>query len=268
MKISKALELKEKAFISLIGAGGKSAIFRSLAEELIQENSRIVLTTTTKMYTWQLDPLIKKGKLIEGNNEEPMRESIEKYFSQKEREERLAIVVGGREKSSDEEKFFGLAPGWLDNWWRRNMAEYFLVEADGAAGRPIKAPAPHEPVIPLSTTHLIGVIGIDAVGLSLEEKNVFRSQIFSQKMGIKLGEKLNLEHLSRFICHPEGLFKIVPENCLVHLFINKVEKEKDIKIAEELAFEVLKFCHQKITSIIVGAAHQSEAVKTLIKRID
>jgi len=268
MKISKALELKERAFISLIGAGGKSAIFRSLAEELIQENSHIILTTTTKMYTWQLDPFIKKGKLIEGNNKEPMRLSLEKYFSYRRKEGNLAIVVGNRENDLGEEKFFGLVPDWLDCWWERKIAEYFLVEADGAKGRSIKAPSSNEPVIPSSTTHLIGVIGVDVVGLSLEEKNVFRSQLFSQLIGIKLGEKLNLEHLSRFICHPEGLFKIVPENCLVHLFINKVEEEKDLKIAEELAFEVLKLCPQKITNIIIGAAHQSEVVKTLIKRID
>ena len=34
MLISEALGLKEKAFISLVGAGGKSTLFNRLADEL------------------------------------------------------------------------------------------------------------------------------------------------------------------------------------------------------------------------------------------
>jgi len=268
VKIREALELKERAFISLVGAGGKSSIFRVLVEELLPENKRMIITTTTRMFAWQLDPFIKKGKLIEGHKEELIRESIERYFSLEKKRERLIVVVGGRENNQGEEKLSGLAPDWLDHWWKRNMADYFLVEADGAAGRPIKAPASYEPAVPLSTTNLIGVIGIEAIGLSLEENNVFRSPIFAQLTGMKLGEKLDLEHLSRFICHPGGLFKGAPPDCFCHLFINKVERGKDLKIAEELAFEVLKLCPQRITEIIMGAANQPEVVREVIKKVN
>ena len=70
MLISEALDLKEKAFISLVGAGGKSALFNRLAEELLLKNKRIILTTTTKMFAWQLASFMKKGKLVEDHDEE------------------------------------------------------------------------------------------------------------------------------------------------------------------------------------------------------
>jgi probable selenium-dependent hydroxylase accessory protein YqeC len=109
------------------------------------------------------------------------------------------------------------------------------------------------------------VIGIDALGLPLQEENVFRSEIFSQITGLKLGEKIGIEALTLLICHPKGLFKEVPPGCRRHLFINKVEDSNSIEIAEELAFEVLKIYHRKISDIIIGAAGQNEVVVEVIK---
>lgn len=266
MLISEALDLKERAFISLVGAGGKSTLFNRLAEELAYKNKRMILTTTTKMFSWQLAPFVKKGRLIEGHNEEIIQESINKYFSLKNKAARLA-VIGEKIEDNGEEKVSGPPPEWLDKWWEDRIVDYFLVEADGAAGRPVKAPASHEPVIPLSTTDLIGVIGIDALGLSLLEENVFRSEIFSRLTGLNLGEKIGIEALAFLICHPQGLFKGTPPGCRCHLFINKAEDPEDLKMAEELTFQVLKICHRRISDIIIGAAGQKEVVAEVIRKV-
>ena len=69
MQICDALRIKDRAFISLVGAGGKSTLFKRLVEELLIKNKRIILTTTTKMFAWQLAPFIKRGKLVEDHDE-------------------------------------------------------------------------------------------------------------------------------------------------------------------------------------------------------
>jgi len=265
MLISEALDLKERAFISLVGAGGKSTLFSRLAEELLLKNKRTILTTTTKMFAWQLTPFIKKGNLIEFNDEKIMEDNIKKFFYQNKNRE--IVLVHHRIKEKEGEKISGPEPLYLDKWWEDKLADYFLVEADGAAGRPVKVPAPHEPVIPLSTTDLIGVIGIDALGLPLQEENFFRSEIFSWLTGLNLGEKIGIEALSLLICHPEGLFKGAPPGCRRHLFINKAEDPEDLKMAEELTFQVLKICHRRVSDIIIGAAGQKEVVAEVIRKV-
>ena len=45
-----------------------------------------------------------------------------------------------------------------------SLADYVLVEADGAKRFPLKAPAAHEPVIPDETRLVIAVAGLSGVG--------------------------------------------------------------------------------------------------------
>jgi len=139
--------------------------------------------------------------------------------------------VHHRIKEKEGEKISGPEPLYLDKWWEDKIADYFLVEADGAAGRSVKAPASHEPVICESTTDLIGVIGIDALGLPLEEKKCFSSPSFQS---IDWYEKL--KEKNQFGCYgcinlpSSGLIKSAPLHSKCHLFINKVDDELRKKI--------------------------------------
>ena len=50
-----------------------------------------------------------------------------------------------------------------------SLADYVLVEADGAKMLPLKAHAEYEPVIPDCASLVVCVAGIDGVGLSVSE---------------------------------------------------------------------------------------------------
>ncbi|MHC2994621.1 MAG: putative selenium-dependent hydroxylase accessory protein YqeC [Candidatus Atribacteria bacterium] len=257
MLISEAVGLKERAFISLVGAGGKSTLFRRLAEELSRQKKRIILTTTTKMFAWQLSPFIKEDNLFEGKEEDIIQRKVEKYFfTAGQRGE--AVIVRDRKEGERGTKFCGPSSEGLDKWWHLGLADFFLVEADGAQEKPLKAPAFHEPVIPSSTTDVIGVIGIEAVNLPLKEENVFRAQIFAKITGIKLGDKIGIEALTALVCHPQGLFKGASRNCKCHLFINKVDDEERHILANKLAYQVLQSCPERVQDIIIGVAIQDK----------
>ena len=44
-----------------------------------------------------------------------------------------------------------------------------LVEADGSAGRPLKAHLPHEPVIPENAAQTVAVVGLSGLGRPIRE---------------------------------------------------------------------------------------------------
>jgi probable selenium-dependent hydroxylase accessory protein YqeC len=264
MLISEALDLKNKAFISLVGAGGKSSLFFLLAWELSKQKKRMILTTTTHMFTWQVTPLIIGGRLVETTDEKIMEESIKRCFYQD--KNRTIILIDHRFIEQEEEKISGPKPNYLDFWWKEGLAEYFLVEADGARGKSVKGPAFHEPVIPETTTDLIGVVGIDAVGLTLEEEHVFRPHIFSRLTGLEWGEKISVDVIASLVHHPHGLFKNSPVSARKHLFINKINNEKKAEIAEELATKVLQDNQAKISDIMIGNTfHENCPVYKVIK---
>lgn len=49
------------------------------------------------------------------------------------------------------------------------LADFVLVEADGAAGRPLKAHLPHEPVIPPEAGRVLAVVGAAGFGAPIAE---------------------------------------------------------------------------------------------------
>jgi len=91
--------------------------------------------------------------------------------------------------------------------------------------------------------------------------------IFSRLTGLNLGEKVGIEALAFLICHSQGLFKEAPPGCRLHLFINKAEDPENLKMAEELTFQVLKICPRRISDIIIGATGQKEVVAEVIRKM-
>ncbi len=251
MLISGALKLKERAFLSLVGAGGKSSLLQIIAQELVEKKKKVIITTTTRMFTNQISPLLGAGQIIESTNARKMEDGIKDYFGEK-RDNRLAILLTERLMEEGREKFSGPGPYYLDKWWREGLADFFIVEADGAKGRPIKAPSQHEPVVASMTTDVVAVIGIDAVGLRLKEENVFRPTLFSNLTGLKWGRVITIKEVVTLINHPDGLYKNSPEPARHSLFFNKVNNCEKKQIATEVALEVIMNNQADINVIIIG----------------
>jgi len=143
------------------------------------------------------------------------------------------IVVAGSELTKHN-KLVGVdpqvIPGLLDAG-----ADLVVVEADGAARKPFKAPADHEPVIPETSTTVVPVVGIDCLDKPLLPEYVHRSEIVAALSGAKLGEKVTPEVVARVLTHPFGFRKGVPAGCRWVPFINKVETGRDLEQARKIA---------------------------------
>lgn len=98
-----------------------------------------------------------------------------------------------------------------------------LIEADGSRRLPIKAPAAHEPPIPVWVNAVVVVAGLSALGKPLNESTVFRPEIFSQLSGRPLEREIQFDDLCRVLTHLEGGLKNIPEGAEKILLFNQLD---------------------------------------------
>lgn len=84
-----------------------------------------------------------------------------------------------------------------------------LVKADGARGRGIKAPAPHEPVYVDGVTTVLAVVSAAVVGEPLDERVAHRPERVSAVTGCGAGEAIRTQHLAILLTADDGLLKQV-----------------------------------------------------------
>ena len=127
---------------AVIGGGGKTTLLRTLGGELAAEGKRVLLCTTTKMLPFPDLPCVLTGAELEALR----------------RKHRLlcagTLLPDTGKLAAPETPMAQLAARF----------DYMLVEADGAARRPLKAHAPHEPVIPAEANQTICVVGASGFG--------------------------------------------------------------------------------------------------------
>jgi molybdenum cofactor cytidylyltransferase len=139
-----------------------------------------------------------------------------------------------------------------------------LNEADGSRMRPFKAPAGHEPVIPVETTLVVIVVGADILGKPLDADHVHRPELVAALCGVPLGTRITPEIVARVLTHPEGGRKGVPVGARVVALINKVESLPDRTAARETAECLLR--ERGVQSVVLGAVRAEEPVLEVISR--
>jgi len=201
-----------KGVIAFVGAGGKTSAMFRLAGELEALGRTVLVTTTTHL----LDPRLPgfEGTLV-------LRPDMEPYFSGGPVPEPCGglTVLASREAETPG-KIRGIHPSWIPSL--RRAWDVVLVEADGSKRLPVKAPAPHEPVLPPGADLVVGLVGLDCLGRTMDGRTVHRPEFFSRITGCPAGAAIAWEHIAALAAHPQGLFKDAqgPRAML----LNKVDK--------------------------------------------
>lgn len=229
--------MNKGSVVSIVGAGGKTTLMFSLAEELRYKN-KVLVTTTTKIYVpkeYQYDYIAK-------NKDE---------FNYYNKLNNKGTYVYGK-AINGQDKLIGLDCELLDN--QMPYFDYVLIEADGSKKKPIKGWNDNEPVISGKTNKTIGILSIKNIGRKINEENVHRVEKFIDVTNSYKGDTISIKHIINLIFHSRGLFKdAVGEKIL---FINKVETEKDTALAKELVKSVRENNHGYIDCIIFGSLRQ------------
>jgi len=251
--LTEALGLKEREVISLVGAGGKTTLMFRLAEEMVHRGKTVLTTTTTKIFA----PTRKETpSLCVDSDEERLKEFVRNHIGQYHH----ITIAAGRIGMG---KLKGISPEMIVDLWGFNRVDYIIVEADGAAGRPVKAPREMEPIIPANTTLVVAMVGLDGVGKGLNEENVFQPERISRLTGVPPEGRLTEEAVAVLMTHPQGVWKGTPASSRVIAFLNKVDIPGAMGKGRRVAQDILRR-DRRIERVVLGQLKKEPPVVEVV----
>ena len=246
ISLRQAFGINRGEVISLVGGGGKTTLMFALAHELEAAGEKVISTTTTRI----LEPTAAETFLIVEPDEERLLSRVRDELNPSHREGRHITVAAFK---TPDGKLKGISPTMVDQLASfTSEGGYIIVEADGAARKPLKAPNATEPVIPESTTLVIAVVGMDALGCRLTEENVFRPEIISGLTGLAQGGTITADTIATLITHAEGIIKGSPAHARIVPLINKIDIIKDPATAGDIAGKIMGKGHPQIRRVVLG----------------
>ena len=216
MKIAALLQIG-RGVTAIIGGGGKTTLMEVLAEELSQKGSVILTTTTHIRRPAQYETLTDADEAL-----------VSAALSHS-----RVVCVG---EAAEEGK---LRAPRLSIETLARLADFVMVEADGAKGLPLKAHAAHEPVIPPCAQRVVAVVGIDGTGKPIGAA-CHRSVRYAQ-LALADKEALVTPEIAARVLNAEGGFDRV--------YINTVESAAAYEAAQAMAKELS-------CPVIAGSLHQ------------
>jgi len=238
--------LHKPAVISFVGGGGKTTAMFRLAHELKSLGKKVLVTTTTNI-----------GVPEPGQCDIAMLEGCTDLGELATLPAGTIVCLGGGLLHGEICKVKSVEPAFIDELHASSWFDCILVEADGAKRKPIKAPADYEPVIPKSTTLVIGVIGLDSLGKEISEENIHRCKLFCACTGRKPGDLIDKQSIIEIILAEKGLFKDAPAASRKVVLLNKADNELLLSQGEQIAQDLARL-HAPVHGCIVAALQQEE----------
>ena len=160
---------------AIVGSGGKTTLIKRYAEEYRTLGKRVLITTSTHM-------MIEEYTLLTDHADEIIAELERKKF----------VMAGLRQGS----KMGALPPSVYEKVC--SYADIVLIEADGSKHKPVKYPAPYEPVIYDNVDEIVIVCGLHALGLPMREA-AHRLELVKECLGVEEDTIVTAEHMKKLL---------------------------------------------------------------------
>lgn len=233
--------------ISIVGAGGKTSLMFHLARQLAYAGKRVLTTTTTKI----LVPSVEQSQTLLISEDPRIILGRAKAY-----EGSGVHLSAASAYLPQARKLNGFPPEAISTFEESELFDWLVVEADGAARKPLKAPAAHEPVIPGNSTIVVAMAGLEVLGRPLGEEMVFRSELAGELMQLSQGETITVPALARLLAHPAGAFKGTPPKARRFIFLNKADSPELQEKGAEVALNLKEISPPIAEAVIVGRLMQ------------
>ncbi len=209
--VASHLKLGERALVAFVGGGGKTTTMFAVGTTL----GRVVMCTTTKMAadnTGDFNTLIGASEqdIVAATETQPPEPVLAWH------------TIEGN-------KAIGHRPDFCDSL--SESVPYVLVEADGARRKPYTAPGPLEPVLPGAATHVLAVIGADAIGRCIGDQ-CHRPLRIAALAGCRPYDRLTPERAARVLLSNRGSRKGVNPDASFIIAITKVDPQPSAEVVE------------------------------------
>lgn len=196
-------ELLEYDDLWLIGAGGKTSLMYRLADRCEARSQTVICATTTKIYppTREQCADFRTGEFL------ALTQALARGGWAK------VVVAGGIEKG----KCVGFPVE--ETMKLGEFGEHLIVEADGSAGKGIKAHREGEPCVSNRASCVVAVVGGWTVGRRIDETVVHRAEIFAGICGKQLGDVLAARDVAEVILVEEGWLRDIPNSARVYVVV-------------------------------------------------
>ena len=211
-----ALFGKEKSapLAAFVGAGGKSTLIDALGVQAARRGWHALISTTT--HIWRPD-----GGVVTVQDSPAKLAAVCRTH---------AVVTAGQPDGNGK---LAMLPAL--SWKRmRGQVDIILLEADGAKGRPIKAPRTHEPVLPPQVTHVCAVVGLHALGQTLEQAG-FGVQALGRVLAKTPQETVEAMDIVRLCASKAGGRKHVPAHARYCVCLHQADTPRRLAQAARIA---------------------------------
>ena len=206
-----------KGLICLVGAGGKKTTMYALAA---LHPGRVALSSTSHMYQYD-------GSQVDAIVVARATDPIPKFPPSA----RVTAFAGVTDTPN---RVSGLEEAQINHIHTHDRPDLFILKADGARARLIKAPAAHEPIVPKLATTVIPVVSARAFGRRLDQGIAHRPELLCEVMHVGMDEPLGPRHIASLLTSEHGALKGVGDTTVIPL-INMVDNAALLSAAQEAA---------------------------------
>lgn len=167
-----SLDSVPRPVVAVVGGGGKSSLIYRLGTEAAALGRHAVLTGTTRFTRTVTGTQFCAVVAAE--------RSLPRAVASALATEQVVVASSGYLPKG---RLAGLTSRSVDALAATPGVGLVAIHADGSRQRPFKAPGEHEPLIPDAATHVVVVVGLDALGAPIDEDHVHRHETLQTLVG-------------------------------------------------------------------------------------